>query len=177
MPNETIRAMLAPGTPLAKARVQEVVDLVHAEPRRMAQLVECLWEDDAAIANRAADALERITHSQPKLLQRWKEPLLSLLSEAKENKLRWNLAFTIPRLKLTPTECVHAAAELERWLDDTSSIVRTAALQGMADLAIQHAPLLPAVTDHLRWAERSGSAAMRARSRILLKKLERANKK
>jgi hypothetical protein len=165
--------MLLPGARLAKGRVPEVVELVQAQPKRMASLIECLWDDGASVANRAADALERITHGEPKLLQRWKEPLLGLLAEAAENKLRWNLALTGPRLSLTPAECRRAAQVLYGYLEDKSSIVRTAALQGMADLAQQDPASLPAVLDLLRVTGRSGSAAMRARSRILLKKLEK----
>lgn len=65
------------------------------------------------------------------------------------------------------------AAILQTWLDDPSSIVKTAALHGMAQIARHHPASLPAVVDLLRVAGRSGTPAMRARSRILLKKLEK----
>jgi len=171
--SENIRAMLLPGARLARARVPEVVELIRTQPKRISSLIECLWDDDAGIANRAADVLERVTYHEPKLLQRWKEPLLGLLAEAAENKLRWNLALTIPRMTLTPDECRRAAQILYSYLEDKSSIVRTAALQGLADLARQDPVSLPTVLDLLRMTGRSGTAAMRARSRILLKKLER----
>ena len=165
--------MLLPGMRLAKARVLEVVELIRAHPKHIASLIECLWDDNAGVANRAADALERVTYDEPELLQRWKEPLLGLLDEVVGNKLRWNLALTVPRMQLTVAECRRAAQILERYLEDKSSIVRTAALQGLADLARQDPASLPAVLDLLRSTGRSGTAAMRARSRILLKKLEK----
>lgn len=170
---ESIRAMLLPGARLAKARVPEVVALIEAQPKRIASLIECLWDEDAGVANRAADVLEQATRDNPKPLQRWVEPLLGLLAEAAENKLRWNLALTVPRLTLTAVECRRTAQILQIYLDDKSSIVRTAALQGLADLARQDPASLPAVLDLLRQTGRSGTAAMRARSRILLKKLEK----
>ena len=86
--------------------------------------------------------------------------------------MRWNLALVIPRLKLTLPECRRIAEVLQTYLDDPSSIVKTAALHGMADLTRQDPQLLPAVLDLLRVAGRSGTPAMRARSRILLKELE-----
>ncbi len=171
-PADEIRAMLAVGTRMAKGRVGEAVELVRAEPGKIARLVECLWDDDAGVANRAADALERVTRGEPEVLARWREPLLGLMAEAAENKLRWNLALTVPRLSLTSAECRRTAQTLESYLEDKSSIVRTAALHGLADLTRQDAALLPSVLEHLRVAERSGTAAMRARSRILLRKLE-----
>lgn len=169
---ETIRQMLAPGRPLDPGRVWEVVELIEGKPGKIAQLIECLFEGDPAIASRAADALERITRDRPQQAQRWKEALLGLLAETTEKKVRWNLALTIPRLKLTVSECRRAAEVLNTWLDDPSSIVKTTALHGMADLTRQDPDSLPGVLDLLRMAGRSGTPAMRARSRILLKAIE-----
>ena len=169
---ESVRQMLAPGRRLDVGRVWEVVELIEGRPGKLAQLVECLWDDDPAVANRAADVLERVTHERPSQAQRWKEPLLGLLAEATEKKLRWNLALVIPRLKLTLPECRRAAAVFQSFLDDSSSIVKTAALHGMADLTRQDPEALPEVLDMLRIAARSGTPAMRARSRILLKAFE-----
>jgi hypothetical protein len=62
---------------------------------------------------------------------------------------------------------------LESWLDDGSSIVKTAALQGLAELTRHDPALLPRVLDVLRIQGLSGTPAMRARSRIWLLKLEK----
>ncbi len=97
----------------------------------------------------AADVLERLTRERPESAQRWKEPLLGLLAEATEKKVRWNLALLIPRLKLTVPECRRVAELLQSWLDDPSSIVKTSALHGMADLTRQARELLPDVQDLL----------------------------
>jgi hypothetical protein len=169
---ETLRQMLAPGTRLDVGRVWEVVELIEGRAAKLAQLVECLWDDDPGVASRAADVLERVTRDRPERAQRWKEPLLGLMSETTEKKVRWNLALVIPRLELTVPECRRVAEELQSYLDDASSIVKTAALHGMADLTRQDPELLPDVLDLLRVKGRSGTPAMRARSRILLKELE-----
>lgn len=165
--------MLAPGARLQVGRVREVVALIERQPGKLTQLVECLWEDDPGLASRAADVLERVTHDRPQQAQRWKEALLGLMAETTEKKVRWNLALVVPRLTLTLGECRRAAESLRRYLDDPSSIVKTLALHGMTDLTRQDPESLPEVLDLLRGAGRSGTAAMRARSRILLKKLER----
>jgi hypothetical protein len=77
----------------------------------------------------------------------------------------------IPRLRLTPAELHRAAVALQRYLDDRSSIVKTFALQGLADLSQDDAPLRTKVKHLLEDALRSGTPAMRARARHLLKKL------
>lgn len=91
---------------------------------------------------------------------------------ATENKLRWSLVAMIPRLELTALECRRVAETLQSWLEDSSSIVKTCALQGLADLTRQDPSLQPMVLDLLRIHSRSGTPAMRARGRMLLHRLE-----
>lgn len=70
----------------------------------------------------------------------------------------------VPRLPLNVRERQKAISVLQRYLQDRSSIVKTFALQGLSDLA----PNEPAVIEILREAARTGTAAMKARSRKLL---------
>lgn len=174
---ESIRQMLAPGARLDVRRVWEVVELIEGRPGKLGQLVECLWDDDPGVASRAADVLERVTRDRPNQAQRWKDALLGLMAETSEKKVRWNLALVVPRLKLTVAECRRAAGAMQTYLDDPSSVVKTAALHGMTDLTRQDPESLAQVLELLRVAGRSGTPAMRARSRILLKALECTGKK
>jgi hypothetical protein len=173
-----LRALLAQGKHgLSRGRVPEIAALIMVRPRLASCLIEYLWDDDEGVAQRAADVLERISPKPSpeiaRVLAESKEALLSLMEEARPNKLRWNLALVVGRLPLTVPEARRAAAALQSWLDDSSSIVKTAALQGLADLTRRDPSLLPMALDLLRMKGRGGTAAMRARSRILLKKLER----
>lgn len=169
----TIHAMLAVGRHrLDVGRAREVAELVLAEPRKTARLIECLWDEDAGVANRAADSLERASYHRPTLAARWTESLIGLMAEAQPNKLRWNLALSVPRLTLTVEEAQRVAAILRTYLEDRSSIVKTAAMHGLAELTRHDPSLLAEVLDMLRILSRSGTPAMRARGRILLKALE-----
>ncbi len=173
-----LRAELAVGrNEFHPGRVCQVVEWIADAPRRVPGLIELMWDDDAGVAGRAADVLERIARDPSPAVRRmvegYKEEIIGLLSDARFAKLRWNLALTIPRLTLTVPECRRVAAVLRTWLDDRSSIVKTTALHGMADLTRQDPGSLPEVLDLLRVCGRSGTPAMRARSRILLKALER----
>lgn len=174
-----LRVELAIGRhPLDIGRVRQVTALISRQPRRAERLIELLWDDDPGVASRAADVLERVSaHPTPalmRLLNGYKEALLGLLPDARFIKLRWNLAFVLPRLALTLPEARRAAASLYGFLDDRSSIVKTAALQGLADLTRHDPASLPAVLDLLRIQGRCGTPAMRARSRHLIRRLDPA---
>jgi hypothetical protein len=122
---------------------------------------------------RSADAAEKVTRKNPGLLKPYKTELLGLMAEADQQELRWHLAAMIPRLSLNASERRRAADSFEDYLEDRSSIVKTFALQGLADLATDDPDLRPSVIELLRAAERGGTPAMRARSRKLLPHLER----
>ena len=172
-----LRAELAIGPhAMHPGRVPEIAELVAAQPRRAARLIELLWDDDPGVASRAADVLERISrHPSPaltRILNNHKDALLGLLPDARFTKLRWNLTFLIPRLALSLPEARRTAAALYALLEDRSSIVKTAALHGLADLTRHDPESLPAVLDLLRIHGRSGTPAMRARSRHLIQRLD-----
>jgi hypothetical protein len=170
---KTIREMLAVGRHrLDVGQACKVAELVLANPRKISQVIECLWDEDPGIANRAADALERATYHRPGIAQPWKEALIGLMAEAQQNKLRWNLAMLVPRLELCVTDARRTAAVLRSYLDDQGSIVKTAAMHGFTTLTKHDPELLPEALDMLRILSRSGTPAMRARGRILLKQLE-----
>jgi hypothetical protein len=173
-----LRAQLAIGrSAFDVGRVPEISEWICDHPRRIPRLIELMWDDDPGLASRAADVLERIMRRPSLAVRRavagHKEALIGLLCDAQPPKVRWNLALTIPRIELTVPDCRRVASVLRTWFDDRSSIVKTAALHGTAELTRHDPASLPAVLDLLRAAGRSGTPAMRARSRILLKKLER----
>ena len=64
-----------------------------------------------------------------------------------------------------------AVLALVRYLESKSSIVKTFALQGLADLARDDAMVRTEVIDILRKAAQHGTPAMKARSRKLLSRL------
>jgi hypothetical protein len=152
-------------------RANEVAALVLREPRRFRELMKCLRSDDAVLRMRAADAAEKVSARKPRLLDPYKAELLGLLAETGQIELRWHLALMVPRLSLTRAERLRSTEEFRRYLEDSSSIVKTFAIQALADLAKDEQSLLPEVRELLEQAARTGTPAMRARARKLLKKL------
>jgi len=147
--------------------------MVSENPQLFPELIVGLWSKDAVIRMRAADAAEKVTQRSPELLAPYRKELLGLLGETKEQELRWHLAVMVPRLVLNSKERQRAKSLLNNYLQDRSSIVKTCALQGLVDLAHNDASLRDAVIEILREARRSGTPAMKARSRKLLHELGR----
>jgi HEAT repeat protein len=171
MPKQKIAAMLEGADHRSIGRANEVVRLVLREPLRFHELIKCLWDENPLVRMRAADAAEKVSVEKPRLLDRYKAELLGMLVETEQIELRWHLAQMVPRLRLTALERQRAVAVLQRYLDDRSSIVKTCALQGLADLAQNDAGLRGMVKQLLEESVQSGTPAMKARARKLLKKL------
>lgn len=128
-----------------------------------------MWSDDAIVRMRAADAAEKVSVILPELLKPYKSELLGLLVETEQIELRWHLAQMVSRLPLTKAESLRAAQTLQHYLGDRSSIVRTFALQALADISRSNPELRSQVTKILRESVVRGTAAMKARARRLLK--------
>jgi hypothetical protein len=154
-------------------RSDQLVAMVSAHPELFPKLIAGLWSTHPMVRMRAADATEKVTRKHGELLQPYKKELLGLMTEAQQQELRWHLAVMVPRLRLSPNERQIAISSLSSYLEDRSSIVKTFALQGLADVA-QHEPSIRSrVVEILREATRSGTPAMKARSHKLLIHFER----
>jgi hypothetical protein len=168
--------MLTGGDRRSIGRADEVADLVRCQPKHLPELIKCLWDPDLLVRMRAADAAEKVSRDKAILMQRYQGPLIGLLAEATQQEVRWHLAVIIPRLELTRSDCRRVAGILRQYLADRSSIVKTSAMQGLADLIGHDASLRPMVLDLFRSLSRTGTPAMRARGRILLHRLDPAGK-
>lgn len=172
MAPKPILEILKGGDRRSNRGADKAVAIVATDPKLFAELIKGMWHEDRLLRMRAADAAEKITRANDELLRPHKRSLLALLREAEEQELRWHLAVIVPRLPLTRAERQLAFADLERYLEDRSSIVKTFALQGMVDFARQDTGLQGRVLELLRDATRKGTPAMKSRSRKLLLQLE-----
>lgn len=170
MRGATIARSLSGGDRRSIGTANKVAAYVLKNPRTFKELVPCMWSEDPIVRMRAADAAEKVSRRNPKLLQPFKGNLLGLLSEATQQELRWHLAQMIPRLNLSDWQRRRAAERLRRFLKDRSSIVKTFAIQALADLAQDDAVLRTEVCALVDEYARSGTSAMRARCRKLQKK-------
>lgn len=99
-----------------------------------------LYHPDRKVVMRTADAMEKITSSNPGLLQKHKPALLKLAPTASAIELKWHLALLLPRLELTKKETANTWDILARWAREKkeSRIVRANSIQGLFQLKQQH---------------------------------------
>jgi hypothetical protein len=173
MPRKNILFLIAGGDRRSIGRSDQVAAIVSKTPKLFSTLIAGLWSEDSLVRMRAADAAEKVTRENREWLRPYKKELLGLMAEAKEQEMRWHLAAIVPRLPLNPAERQLAISVLHNYLQDRSSIVKTFALQGLADFAHDDPFIRPSVIEILREATRSGTPAMKARGRKLLLKFER----
>jgi len=153
-------------------RSEQVAAMVSKDPKVFPELIAGLWSTDPLVRMRAADAAEKVTRKRRELLQPYKGELLGLMVETEQQEVRWHLAAMVPRLQLNTKQRNLATSLMIGYLEDRSSIVKTFALQGLAELAHDDPSIRPGVMEILREAARNGTAAMKARSRKLLRRLE-----
>src|SRR5271155_814744 len=163
MPPKNILALLKGGDRRTIGRADQVATIVSKDSGQFPQLISGLWSSDQLVRMRAADAAEKVTRKRPEFLLPYKKELLGLMIETGEQELRWHLAVMVPRLLLNARERQDAISALQSYLKDRSSIVKTFALQGLADLAQDEASIRSAVIAILREATRNGTPAMKAR--------------
>ena len=167
-----IFAKLKGGDRRSIGKADQVARAVAKNPKLFPELISGLLDADQLIRMRAADAVEKITRDQPKLLQPWKRLILDSASTIQDKEFRWHAAQLLPRLALTPAEQTEALDILHHYLTDKSSIVKTFAMQALVDIAIQtpdNAELRAQITPLIERLTRTGTPAMKARGRKLLK--------
>jgi HEAT repeat protein len=158
-------------------RSNEIAAEVLARPERFRYVFAGLSSNDPVIRMRAADAIEKITAQRPELLRSFKRKVLEVAGSTDQQEVRWHAALMIPRLELTSRERAVAADILFDYLRDRSSIVKTFAMQALADLAGEDSSLQVKIIPLLEELTEIGTPAMRARGRKILRRLNRQRAK
>jgi hypothetical protein len=174
---EDIVELLRGGDRRSIGRADQVAAIVSKETSLFARLIAGMWDDDDVVKIRAADAAEKVSRERPKLLLPFKGELLGLMGETEQQELRWHLAAMIPRMDLEPRERALAMRHLRGYLEDRSSIVKTYALEGIWELSREDPNARAEAVEILREAVRTGTAAMKARSRKILARIEHYDRK
>jgi hypothetical protein len=168
MPRTNLLALLTGGDRRSIGNSHRVCALVLADTTLLAPLVRHMRASDPVVCMRAADALEKISVKRASLLQPFTPGLLGLADETVQPEVRWHLALMLPRLQLNRQQRLRVFARLREYLGYRSSIVKTAALQGLLDLAGEDRVLVQEAQGYLELALRAGTPAMKARARKLL---------
>lgn len=116
-------------------RSNEVVSEALSNPRLFRVVFSGLSADDPLVRMRSADVVEKITAQRPELLRSYKNRLIRDLAATDQKEVRWHVAQMLPRLELNDDERKRVLRVLFGYLNDSSGIVRTFAMQALADIA------------------------------------------
>lgn len=142
-----------------------------ANPILFPVVFDGMADADPLVRMRCADAMEKISAARPEYLVPYKRRVLRLAAVAKEQEVRWHLAQLFSRLELSAPERRRVVEILTEYLTDRSSIVKTFAMQALADIAAQDSELRTPITERLKKLTRTGTPAMKSRGRRLLARL------
>lgn len=163
---------LSGGDARSIGRADEVAREVLDAPVLFDELFTGLHHDDELIRMRAADALEKVTARRPDWLAPYKARILRQLAAPEPPAVRWHLIQMAPRLLLTKGERRSLLLALKRHLTDSSSIVKTSAMQALVAVADDDQRLRKEIIPLLEEATSEGTAAMKSRGIKLLKGLK-----
>lgn len=169
--NREVLRKLRGGDLRSLGRSGDIAPEIANDPKRFAQAFAALLSADPVVRSRAADAVEKATRERPALLHPHKTVLLKRIALIEQQEVRWHVAQMLPRLELTAKERDSAIAVLFEYLEDKSSIVRTMAMQALADFAVRDERLRKRIVPVLEFLTKEGTPAMRARGRRLLRQL------
>lgn len=161
---------LAGGDRRSIGRANQVVTAVLTRPELFDRVFEGITSRDPLVRMRAADAAEKVSAKRPELLAPCKKKILHIAARTEEQEIRWHMALMIPRLPLTPRERGIAVDILFDYLRDKSSIVKSWAMQALADLAARDEDLKPMIRPLVEELTAVGTPAMRARCRRILQR-------
>ena len=174
MPHERERthilSLILDGDMRNLGRAKEALELALADPAQIANLVDGLLDTSPIIRGGCANVLENIGRQWPDLIQPYASEIVDAVKGSSQKEVQWHAAQLASHLALDSEQQDVMASCLIRWFDySNSSIVRTMCLQGLHGLAQNDQRFQPSYEDCLRQAFESGTPAMKARARKLVK--------
>lgn len=171
--NVPLALRLARGDRRSAGDAPSIAAEIAADRGKLAELVGCLFDRDASVRMRAADALERVSRGNAGWLDAYVDHLLTDAVAIEQVEVRWHIAQIVPRLTMDGEQRRRAAVLLADWFENSPSrIVQTSALQAVVDLAESDAALRATSAEMLGRAMRSGVPSLAARARRILKPFE-----
>jgi hypothetical protein len=144
-----------------------VVQRILRSPNLLPTLVAGVTVPDPLVRMRAADAVEKVAHQRPKILGRYRARFIQIARTSAQPEVQWHMAQLLPQLPLTGAQRTQARRIFRRYLDSSSSIVQTMALDALVRLAPSTPTGQTGARKLLDAADASAFAAVRARARRL----------
>lgn len=153
-------------------RADEIVLEIEQKPDLFGEVFEGLYDDSNPVVRmRAADVVEKVTQSNPELLDGYTSRVIAILASVDQQEVCWHLAQIAPRLIYDENEESQLMILLKELLKHKSRIVRASAMDALAAFAERNHTMVPEVIDIIRLQMDKGSQAVQARGKKLLKRL------
>jgi TPR repeat protein len=128
------RMLIEGGKTNSLGRADEVIKTVLADKTRLDELYGCLFEQDAWVRMRAADALEKICRVHPEWISPYVDRLQKDFSGDAQPSIQWHIAQIYAQVALTDPQKAAAIVWLQRLLatKDIDWIVSANAMETLA---------------------------------------------
>ncbi len=151
----------------------EVVKLVGDNQELFDEIFAGIFHDDPVIRARCADAAEKVSQKKPSMLKPHKKTILKNLDKFSQKEVNWHIALMLGYLSFTKSEKEKVVDHLFRWMAEKGSIiVRVCCMQTLSKLASIDSNLKKVLISEIKKMMITGSPAIKARGRILLKEMK-----
>jgi len=141
------------------------------KPLMIKELVLAISDDDKGVRMRAADALQKISESNPKEINKYKKEFIKY-SSINQKEVRWHLAQIYPLLDLSMHERETVIKKLQEWIQtDESNIVKVFSMQAIHDFSIKDDSLKALAKQAILNAMKFNTPSVNSRAKKLLKTL------
>jgi hypothetical protein len=97
-------------------RVNDVIDRVLSDSSRVEELYNAMFNNDAWVRMRAADAFEKICREHPEWIQPYVDRIQSDLSKSEQPSIQWHIAEIYCQVELDERQKAHAIEWLKKLL-------------------------------------------------------------
>jgi hypothetical protein len=168
MKPESVREALASGPVRGLGKANAIAVAASRDAKVLKELVEAACDSREVVSRRAANALKKVQAARAELLVPYAGRLVRMALDCDELQTRWNLTLVVGELPVKGRDKKLAVELMFEALESQSGFLRTFAMQGLANLAVDDAVLSARVKTVVERALEDSSAAMRARAKRIL---------
>ena len=153
-------------------KADEVAKEVISNPALFNDVFYAMKNGNPVIRMRAADAAEKVSRKNPLLLAPYKKELINDMADIEQQEVRWHVALMFSYLQLDAQQKALVMDKLVSWIETSKSrIVQVNSLQALFSLGRHDMAYANMIKSVLEKANNSGSPAVAARCKKLLKQL------
>lgn len=158
-------------------RVDDVIAIVLQDHARLEELYNSLFDDDAWVRMRAADALEKVCRQHPKWLVPYIDKIARDLAASPQPSLQWHIAQIYRQVELTATQRQFAIKWLKGLLSRTEVdwIVAANAMETLAHFCREGYVPVHELTQQVKIQQHHKSPAVVKRATKLLHEIKQTN--